>query len=274
MGLGKNGIPEYRNTGGPDTGKSAIHNPQSAIKKTGFTLMELMMSLGILVVGLAMVATAFPSAMLETKLSVADTSATMISENAAAICRVRLSHTTINGFVDGQLRDLSTLCPPPPALPWLPDAERAYPIARGDQTTNLEDWIEVLVPPAGPGTYWIPSSRYGWLVAARQPADGVNDYQLVIVPYRKFLPTDRLGTEFEFVPVTVTDSGTRAAGADIGSPVILTTGASVGAFAFVVDADGTLSPTLADGAALAVNYSGGDNSPAIGCYVVRTSVRP
>lgn len=205
--------------------------------------MELMMSLGILVVGLAMIATAFPSAMLETKLSVADTSATMISENATAICRVRLSHSAIKLSVTATLSDQTTLI---------------NPAHTGDLTYPVNT----------------PDSRYGWLLAAAQPNNNINDYQLVIVPYRKFLPTDRPGIEFGFVPVTVTDSGTKAAGADIGSPVILTTGASVGAFAFVVDADGTLSPTLADGAALAVNYSGGDNSPAIGCYVVRTAVRP
>ena len=73
--------------------------------KTGFSLVELMMSLGILVVGRSMVATTFPTAMMANKLSVADTSATMISENAAAICQAKLSHDAIKGTVTAILEN-------------------------------------------------------------------------------------------------------------------------------------------------------------------------
>ncbi len=263
LGLGKNGIPEYRNTGGPDTEQSAIRNPQSAIKQSGFTLMELMMSLGILVVGLSMIATAFPSAMLENKRSVADTSATMVSENAAAICRVRLSHNAIKGSVSGQISNVSWQIIP---------AERAYPIAR-PIGVHPKDWVEI---PPNSGVYY-PSSRYGWLLAARQPSgNDCNDYQLVIVPYRKFLPTDTIPT---FTIVMINDLGDDTGNQvitgpkSIGSPVI---SMADGTFAYVVDSDGNLSGKItygASGAAMIVGTDGQD-SPAIGCYVVRTAVAP
>ncbi|MDY7011685.1 MAG: prepilin-type N-terminal cleavage/methylation domain-containing protein [Planctomycetota bacterium] len=234
---------------------------KTAFKQSGFSLVELMMSLGILVVGLAMVATAFPTAMMETKFSVEDSMATMISENAAAICRVRLSHITIKDSVSGQVADVSSL---------ISRAERAYPVVRGDHTSVPKEWVEI---PSGSGDYY-PLSLYGWLLAARQPSSNdVNDYQLVIVPYRKFLPGDKPPSFSNPATVNVDGTGeklTDGSVVSIGSPVISTFD---GTFAYVVDSAGNLSCRMTPGAALAVGDHG-QNSPAIGCYVVRTAAAP
>lgn len=232
--------------------------------KTGFTLMELMIALGILAVGLALVATAFPSALMENKESVEKTMSTLIGENALAICRIRLSHAAIKDAVTTTLSDQSGL---------IPLAERAYPIAQGEPSEDNDDWIET---PAGSGNY-VPSSRYGWLLAARQFGDDDNDYLLVIVPYRKLLPDDQIPC---FRTVTTNAEGNKIDSGDVlvGSPVISTTD---GSFAFVVDADGNLSGTILPGDALVVagkdsngNVRTGADSPAIGCYVARTNVMP
>ncbi len=226
--------------------QSAIRNlayrqagPQSAIKKTGFTLMEVMMSMGILVIGLAMVATAFPTAMLETKRSVADTTATMVSENAAAICRVKLSHSSHKDLIAGTLADTTALINNPAH-----DGDLTYPVNT-------------------------PGSLYGWLLVAQQPSGNeTNDYQLVIVPYRKFLSSDLTPT---FSDVTVDGTGEKITGdISIGSPVICKFD---GTFAYVLDSTGALTNKITSGAALAVGADGQD-SPAIGCYVVRTAVAP
>ncbi len=275
---------EYRNTGIPKTGtrdlglgtwkkrKSAIRNPaspkgyavtspQSAIKRTGFSLVELMMSLGILVVGLSMVATAFPTAMLATKLSVADTSATMISENAISICRVRLSHNTIKGL-GGALWDGT------PLIGEAHTGDLTYPVAHGTTGAHPDDWVEI---PSGSGT-WFPPIRYGWLLAARQMKSvNCNDYQLVIVPYRKFLPGDAAPA---FSTVSTDGNKITSGNVSIGAPVICRANDNDGGkYAFVVDSDGTLSRTIPPGEALTVGPDG-RNSPAIGCYVVRTAVAP
>lgn len=220
--------------------KSAIRNLRSAIRQSGFSLMELMIAMGILVFGLAMVATAFPTAMLETKLSVADTMATMISENAAAICRVKLKHSGINGSAGAALTDHT--------------AQINNPTGEGDLTYPVNT----------------PGSLYGWLVAVRQPIDNVNDYQLVIVPYRKFLPGDPTPI---FSPVFTNGSVITSGNKIIGSPVISTLD---GTFAYVVDSEtGELSSKITPGLAWAVvGAVAGQNSPAIGCYVVRTAVAP
>ena len=234
---------------------------QSAIKRTGFSLVELMMSLGILVVGLSMVATAFPTAMMATKLSVADTSATMISENAASICRAKLRHSTFSGSVGVTLSDQTLLINDVAHT-----GDLTYPVAPGVSGAHPDGWIEI---PSGSGT-WFPPIRYGWLLVARQFGSN-NDYQLVFVPYRKFLPEDA-APEFS----TVSTDGDRiiSGNVSIGAPVIYKANDNDGGkYAFVVDSDGTLSRTIAPGDALTVGPDG-RNSPAIGCYVVRTAIAP
>ena len=66
--------------------KSAIRNPKSAIRKgsKAFTLMELLIAIGILAVGGAMAAALFPAAIKENQSSYNDTLGTIICDNALA----------------------------------------------------------------------------------------------------------------------------------------------------------------------------------------------
>ena len=165
------------------------------MKRTGFTLIELMISIGILAIGGAMVATAFVVSMAENKESVKYTMGALVSENALAICRQKLRHSDLNGTVavaEGKYTDVTEYITP---------AEAAYPMARLESETpaadwprvKAEDWIEI-------DSIDYPSARYGWFVGARQPQAGVNDYELSIVVYEKFLPKDRPGHEIQFAP--------------------------------------------------------------------------
>ena len=157
----------------------------------GFSLIELMIAIGILAIGAAMVASAFPVAMLENKESVEYTMTALVSENALAICRNRLPHSILNNRVAVD-EDKYTNVTGHITLP-----EGAYPMPRWPSKSEYpsvdmyeEDWITV-------ENRDYPSARYGWMVGARQPKVGVNDYELSIVVYQKFLPEDRPGTELK-----------------------------------------------------------------------------
>lgn len=206
----------------------------------GFSLIELMIAIGILAVGAAMVASAFPVAMMENKESVEHTMAALISEDALAICRNKLRHSVLNNSVAIQ-QDKYTDVTENITL-----AEAAYPMPRlkdetpGDTSAEraanwakikAKDWMTV----AGSD---YPTARYGWMVGARQIRDAesvrLNDYELSIVVYEKFLPKDRPGHEIKL------DSSCKKVN------------------------------YAADGATVAPN----SRDPTIGCWVVRVSLRP
>ena len=144
----------------------------------GFSLIELMIAIGILAIGAAMIASAFPVAAMENKKSVEYTMGALVGENALAICRNKLRHSVLDGPMDGTFRDITNS---------MTVGERTYPIPR-PKGQHPEDWVTVS------GTDY-PSARYAWMVGARQLSDGVNDYELSIVVYEKFLPNDRPGNE-------------------------------------------------------------------------------
>jgi len=155
----------------------------------GFSLIELMVAIGILAIGAAMIASAFPVAMMENKESVEHTMAALVSENALAICHNKLRHSILNNRVEvdeDKYTDVTGHITP---------AEVAYPMPR-PKSDNPEDWVRV------EGRDY-PSARYGWMVGARQMRDAesvrLNDYELSIVVYQKFLPKDRPGHELKLV---------------------------------------------------------------------------
>ncbi len=283
--------------------RTDIRSPRSpAAGSAGYSLVELMIALGVLGVGLGLIATLFPSAMLENKDSVQDTVGTLMAENAVATCRTVLRHSGAGGLstaVTGQLSEISS---------YVSLADRAYPAPVGKTTAQAgytqqvgslyyrpEDWTQHPLD-----NLWYPTARFGWLAAARnvrpanwQPIDPVpNDYQLVIVPYRKFNANDRPGEEIRFEQVSVVGDSVYEFGTTTpvtggqGGPVIL---ADTGAFAYLQDNAGKLNMTLSDSAkpavpALRVIYNNTTDppttpptlydSPAIGCYVVRTGLAP
>lgn len=284
----------------------------------GYSLIELMIALGILGTATLLIATAFPAAMMMNKESVHHTMGTIIAENALAICRTRLTHSQLTnpaGFtLDHQFQDITDL---------IPLAERAYPTPMGKPIEDPayaqqvgswwykpEDWLEI---PAASGEFY-PASRYGWLVLARRvlpgwtpgnlpPSPLPNDYQFVILTYRKFNVTDRPRPDPSYptgpaavelvISVITTDTNgdilppLPADGFDVDAPVIVRAGVKPSGeietaveIAYISEPAGTISN--ADGTprriisveALTVNYTLGNESPVIGCYVVRTGLSP
>ena len=231
-----------RRSSGTPTSHSALRTPHF---RFGFTLAELMVAIGLLGVGLVMVGTAFPAALMENKESYEKMMAQTIAENAAAICRARLRHAVVDGDpnVAARMTDIGNI-----ASSEMPASDRCYPIGTDP---NL--------------------ATYGWLLAAYQPSgDGVNDYILYIVPYRKFKPADA-PVWVSYIPGAV--NKVPLARAYLYAPVINTKNLY---YAYVRDSTaGNLTTTLLtlDGW-LSVGPTAGAASWAIGCYPVRMSLQP
>ena len=115
----------------------------------GFTLAELLIAIGILGVGLAMAAALFPAGAKANKDSADDVLGTIVCENGLAIAMRKLEtvHVPPNG---GNFSDVTT---------WVDPSDLEYPAGGGDDV--------------------------GYFVVARQVKPPANDYQLVVISYRK-----------------------------------------------------------------------------------------
>ena len=162
--------------------------------RAGFSLIELLISMGILVVGLVMAGTLFPAAIKQTSRSVDDTIGTIICQNALAVAKAKLTYN------DGGPADITTLAPVAPSsfvnVTWptntlITEAELAYPAPRTPIASYIEPYA---APPNYPdplGDWWNdgtndrPTTDHGAIVLARQVRAGENDYLLVVISYKK-----------------------------------------------------------------------------------------
>ncbi len=136
--------------------KSATAPPARRTRRAGFTLTEIMISLGVLVVGMSMAAAALHAGIQNHRTTVDDIVRTLIGENAVAIARVRLE--------DGSLNTSPRLLTDDDIGP----GDRRYPVQR---PTNYSYII------------------YGWRVSSDQ-----NDYKFLVIPARYKDPDNRLKT--------------------------------------------------------------------------------
>ncbi len=281
--------------------------------RVGFSLTEVMIALGILAVGLAMVGAAFPAALLENKKSVENTMGALICDNGAAVCLSTLSHgdlmdptTGLSGTAAADLAIRRNVAATEPNYRRIAIAQQAYPVPLGYPSVGgvapaIPDFTQT--PPAnvdaskllqlGDGLWYLksdwyanpdgqyyPATRYGWLVAGCRTSATANDYVLVIVAYRALRLNDRPGTEIKFSSGMKMGTIAIAAGvpAQRGSVIIPTSyNASTFMVSYVADDSGTVKPTSSyNGAALVVSapIGGGNTSPVIGCKVVHASLRP
>ena len=78
--------------------------------RSGYSLIELMLALGIMSVGLMMIGTTLPAGIMNSDESNLKTNATIICDNAAAILRTELHHTVLGSwFVQKYVQDRSRM---------------------------------------------------------------------------------------------------------------------------------------------------------------------
>ena len=226
--------------------------------RRGFTLAEILIALGILAIGMSMVAAIFPAAMEFNRASTNSTLGTIICENGLALSEMALTTKIIGDSVqllvyadDVQITHLTK-------------AQQHYPTGAAE-------------------------SRTGFVMMARKDPDTDNTYQLVTVAYRKTKASDTVA----LLPITyniqnsrdITLSGTNNNSLRIGTPVI---NRETGEFVFVesINSDGTAGTVErsmpGDSAYVLVERDGNDNaidiedmrrSPAIGAMSKKTGLR-
>lgn len=130
--------------------------------RLAFTMIELMLAIGIFAVGMSLVAGLFPAAIKEAESTVKDYEGPIICENGLAIAKARLTNTNANAPLGSNL--LQLISSEVPSAIVISDTDR---ISRKYDTDddNSDD------------------RQRGFTVLAKQWAGGRNDYQLVIVAY-------------------------------------------------------------------------------------------
>lgn len=213
----------------------------------GFTLAELLISIGILGVGLTMSAALFPAGIAANRDSEDALLGTRICQNGLALAKGQL---TINDISGAGYTDLSDR---------FSQADRQYPCGSGNNT--------------------------GFFILGRQMTPGKNDYQLTIIAFRKqpgggdISLKDAAGMSYKYqgTPSFKFSSGSEYA--QIGAAILLT--GSSGGSARIETLDGnqaTLSNMLTERATrravVKILYQqGASSSPIIGTMTARTSLR-
>lgn len=213
-------------------------------RKGGFSLAELLISIGILSIGMSMSAMLFPAAMKENERSLSNVLGTLICDNALSLGKVVLSADN----------------------PDKNDPSEVQSTALEVRTDRLGDGRNY---PYGP-----TAGKLGCVLLARKVEKG--GYQLVAVAYRK-AGTGTVSAQ----PVTATISGDKITGGGagklrVGSPLIV---AATGDFARIIATDGntgTLEHDLPGGqqACFVIQESGqNEASPAMWTLVTKTGLR-
>jgi prepilin-type N-terminal cleavage/methylation domain-containing protein len=215
--------------------------------RRGFTLAELLIAVAILGVGLSMIATVFPAAMRENQRSTDDVLGSIICQNGLAVVKARFTHATG------------------------PTNLGLEPLAMGTDEYYPED---------------DSASGMGFLVLARRYAADANDYQFVMVAYRKRADSS---VGFYYTRGNISGFGETSkvlidqnpGNIQTGTPLIVYAGANKGEWGKVVSWDPSSSTAVLDrqltpGTSVymrCVREPGSDESPAIGMLLTRTSLR-
>ncbi|MFA6135358.1 MAG: type II secretion system protein [Phycisphaerae bacterium] len=243
-------------------------------RRGGFSLAELMIAIGIMGVGITLVATIFPTALKQNEFSNNDTMGTLIAENGLAMAQALVTKSFMN-----------TTYPPstPDTLHVIADEEPNHCAAPYPIDANQQHYPTF--PLADPNAAYAPYQGYVVLGRKASTDANANDYQLVVVSYAK-----RAGgiVKAESVDASILGSNklnitNNMAAVKVGTPIIMKAN---GAYATVTDANASASEVTLDrampgGAAgpayVIVEEVSGNNaakSPAIGTAVIETQLRP
>ena len=215
----------------------------SADKRAGFSLTELLVAIGVLGIGMTMVAALFVTGLAQVRLSLGVSESSVVAANGIAVAKMFVTAGDVPG---------TTLTV----------------IADGSHTTKISADFQK-------SPYGDPDTNRGFVILAREC--GAEAYQLVSVAYAR-----TGGGNVTAVAVTTSSTNanqitfTSSTNLNVGSPVIV---AASGEYARIVSLSGstaTLDHELAIGngatAYVIVESTGG--SPATGVRVSRTALKP
>jgi len=144
----------------------------------GFSLIELLIALGILGIALPMIGTAFLAGAVENKESIDTTMCVMVAENALAVVRSRVTHAGLCSGSSDRMNSFKRIKSSDGVnledLAW-------KPLKRQDDLPDGEDEQE---------DEWF----FSCVVVYRRLADNANDYLLVAVPFKKFTESDTISS--------------------------------------------------------------------------------
>lgn len=152
------------------------------VLRTGFTLLELLIAIGILAVGGAMAAALFPAAIKENQRANSSVIGRIICENGLCNVKIALVHDAVTPsypFSSTELVESATA---------VGLRNLAYPTPRQEQPTapftaaDYPDWKD-LGSSVNPRV--VPQTLFGNLLLGKQAISGANDYQLVLIAYRR-----------------------------------------------------------------------------------------
>jgi len=160
--------------------------------RSGFTLIEILMAIGILAVGLLMAAALFPTAVKVNQYAYNNSMGSLICENGLAVLRSKLNHDLINVPGDRKFIPLTDV-----------------PMKYGPTKNCVGD----------DGFYPCghTSSTQGFTGVIRQVASGANDYEMVVVSYNLLDSTSARKTQI--APQSAT--GTLATHTDDASKFVV-----------------------------------------------------
>jgi len=215
----------------------------SADKRTGFSLTELLVAIGVLGIGMTMVAALFVTGLAQVRMSLGVSDSTVVAANGIAVAKMFLAAGDVTS---------TTLTV----------------IADGGKTTKISAAFQK-------SPYDDPDTNKGFVILARDC--GNEAHQLVSVAYAK-----TGGGNVTAVTVTCSVSSakqvtfTTNTNLNVGSPVIV---AASGEYARIVSVSGntvTLDHELSigNGATAYVIVETGAGSPATGVHVARTALKP
>lgn len=147
--------------------RQRTHTTPTPAPRRGFTLIEIMLALGVLGIGMVMVASIFPAAIKQTQTSDRNTKAMVIADNARAILEMHLSQAGLAGHLS---------------------AAEFGEVTFGDTGAEFIHPDDSWYPSGDPAV--VDNGRYGWLALVRQVRPGANDYQVAVIPYEKFSGVD------------------------------------------------------------------------------------
>lgn len=163
--------------------------------RSGFTLIEIMLALGVLGVGMVMVATVFPAAIHQTRQSDRNTKAVLIAGNARTVLSMKLTHARLSAAdpavwnpSSNEFREIvmyndecdDDLMSPDNIILYDTDAWFPMPVRQEwEAKYGLGEWP----PNRKDHRSSYDENAVGWLVLARRLPASSREYQFVVIPY-------------------------------------------------------------------------------------------